>query len=635
MDVPGGAVQLLAQGAEPARVLREVLLAAARASGATGAVVSMRRGTECVEVAAHGTVEDVLRSTAREAIESSRPVHRSDPVRHLNASAVPVVASGQVVGALGVCGPADRLDASELSVATDLTALCFARASGQSGGPEAVEALASIGDAHAREDLAGATLEALSRLGLPAGFVCLDEEGRLRVARYQGVDRDRVTALVSSAEFLAVVGTLRSQAPPAAGCEVASPEGDASVLVCAGLGESADLGILVAVVGHDETASACAVVAPVSRHVSAALDHLAAQERIRDQERQMEGVVRTSPGPALVLDAAGALRVVNSDASELLGLSNEFDVGRPVAERLGDPTLRSLLETGQSGEAEVGLGTPARTYRATVASLRDHDRSLGTALFLEDVSARQEHEQARDDFTAVIGHELRTPLTVAKGFLETVLARGEDMSEEDRTECLGTALAQTERLEVLVNDLLFLTTERPRAGVAADQCDVFVLAEATVRNILARHPDRDVGCLSLGGDTTAALDRRLVSHALRHLVDNAVKYSEGPVQVEVGGDASSVEVAVVDQGPGIFSGELERLFKPFEQHDSTSTRRHGGTGLGLFVTRAIVEAMGGRLDCDSRLGQGSRFTFRLPKRATMRPVETDHLRSSGRGGGTT
>jgi len=110
-----------------------------------------------------------------------------------------------------------------------------------------------------------------------------------------------------------------------------------------------------------------------------------------------------------------------------------------------------------------------------------------------------------------------------------------------------------------------------------------------------------------------SVDRAKVDQVLHHLVENALKYSQGDVRIDVANRGDEVHVAVVDRGPGIYSGDLPRLFDRFWQLDGTSTRSHGGTGLGLYICRRLVEAHGGRIWCESRLGVGSSFTFVLPR----------------------
>jgi signal transduction histidine kinase len=108
----------------------------------------------------------------------------------------------------------------------------------------------------------------------------------------------------------------------------------------------------------------------------------------------------------------------------------------------------------------------------------------------------------------------------------------------------------------------------------------------------------------------AVTDRRLLERVLDPLVDNALRYSDGPVTVEVADRGETFEVAVVDVGPGIFSGDIPGLFERFHPLDGSPVRQ--GAGIGLYTCRRLIELMGGRIWCDSRLGIGSRFAVRLP-----------------------
>ena len=109
-------------------------------------------------------------------------------------------------------------------------------------------------------------------------------------------------------------------------------------------------------------------------------------------------------------------------------------------------------------------------------------------------------------------------------------------------------------------------------------------------------------------------------------MENAVKYSKGEVRIEVANRGDEMHVAVIDRGPGIYSGDVPRLFDRFWQLDGSSTRSHGGTGLGLYICRRLVEAHGGRIWCESRLGVGSSFTFVLPV-THPRPVTSSGRRN--------
>jgi signal transduction histidine kinase len=222
------------------------------------------------------------------------------------------------------------------------------------------------------------------------------------------------------------------------------------------------------------------------------------------------------------------------------------------------------------------------------------------------VTSRTEAERIKADLVAVIGHELRTPITVMKSAVRTLTKRGADMDDETRAFTLDASARNLDRLERLVEDLLFVSSVNDGpAAVRSERVDLAELVDAVAgERVVVRRPR---------GKLYVEADGPKVLHAIRHLVENALKHSDGEIVVELHELPGDVELSVVDTGEGIFSGDVPDLFRRFHQVDGSSTRATGGTGLGLYVSRRIVEAHGGRIWCQSRLGHGSRFAFTLPR----------------------
>jgi signal transduction histidine kinase len=341
---------------------------------------------------------------------------------------------------------------------------------------------------------------------------------------------------------------------------------------------------------------------------------------VGDTEEKLSSVVYSMANPVLVVDEAGRFVMLNAAAGELFRLSNVFEVGQPVAGKLGNPELEELLTGGDDTSADVAVEPPdaePRVFRATVRNVRSsRGRVLGRLLALDDVTADRESEQLKADFVAVIGHELRTPLTIMKGYIHTLARRGSELDEEKRFRAHEALMTNVSRLERLIEDLLFVSAiERRRVRLDLEPCDLCALADTHAgERVSVRHPRRAV---------EANADRAKVDQVLRHLIDNALKYSEGPTAIEVAERADGmVEMAVSDSGPGIFSGDIPRVFDRFRQIDGTTTRAHGGVGIGLYLCKRLVEVMGGRIWCESRLGVGTRFAFSIPKDG---PVEAAAL----------
>ncbi|MEA3055340.1 MAG: two-component system, OmpR family, phosphate regulon sensor histidine kinase PhoR, partial [Actinomycetota bacterium] len=224
----------------------------------------------------------------------------------------------------------------------------------------------------------------------------------------------------------------------------------------------------------------------------------------------------------------------------------------------------------------------------------------------DDVTAAREVEQIKTDLIAVIGHELRTPITVVRGAIRTLSKRGTGITAEDLTTTLGAMSRNVARLERLIEDLLFVSAiSDGRHALDRTMGDVGAVVDELGSERVQVVRRADVPLLSI--------DLALVRRAIAHLLDNALKHSTEDIVIEIAVRDDEVEVAVVDQGEGIYSGDVAHLFSRFHQVDGTSTRETGGAGLGLYIARRVVEAHGGRIWATSRLGRGSRFCFTLPR----------------------
>lgn len=229
-----------------------------------------------------------------------------------------------------------------------------------------------------------------------------------------------------------------------------------------------------------------------------------------------------------------------------------------------------------------------------------------------NITQARELERLKDDFVAVVSHELRTPLVPIKGWAQTLLNRGDRLNDDQRRTAVQSILAQAQKLESLV--LNILEASRIEAGRAEGDgvADVASVAARIVEDTLASRPDRTVRLrpplvpCNVKGSTV------WVERAVSNLVANAIKYSpdDEPVDVIISTENDDVLVAVTDRGPGIASDAQERIFERFERLEET--RKQTGTGLGLYITRRLARAMGGDVTVSSVPGAGSTFLLRLP-----------------------
>jgi signal transduction histidine kinase len=372
------------------------------------------------------------------------------------------------------------------------------------------------------------------------------------------------------------------------------------------------VGHLVLLLGTPPDEARRALLAAFARAAGAALAPPELRRRLRDGERLLATTVGALPSPVLAADHEGRFLLLNPAATELFAISGNFEVGHPVAGRLGHPGVEDLLTGAREGRLEVVVVDAQGEERLCRATSRlvlaDDGRRIARVVILDDITTQTEVERIKQDFVSVLGHELRTPLTIIKGAVRTLERRGPGIDRDAFERSLDALGRNVVRLERQVEDLLFVSAvEQGRTALRLRPDDLAALVGMLEgERITVRRPSAAV---------VLDYDRSKVGHALYHLVDNALKFSDGEVRVDLVDREDEVEVAVTDSGPGIFSGDVPTLFRRFHQLDGSSTRGHGGTGIGLYLARRIVEAHGGRIWCESRLGHGSRFAFTLPRAA--------------------
>ncbi|TML66732.1 MAG: histidine kinase, partial [Actinobacteria bacterium] len=234
-----------------------------------------------------------------------------------------------------------------------------------------------------------------------------------------------------------------------------------------------------------------------------------------------------------------------------------------------------------------------------------------------DISTDRMVEQVKSDFVAAVSHALRTPLTSIYGFAETLLRQDVLFGEEERRIFLGYIASESERLTGIVDQLL--NVARLDAGdlhVEPVPIDVGSVVSELIETVEeAGAVDGHRLEIDLPTEPLAAeADREKLRQVFSILVENALKYSPdgGKVTVAARRTSDGVEVRVVDEGAGIPVTEQERIFRKFYRAESTVRNGAGGTGLGLFIARELVTAMGGRIWVESAEGEGSSFAFELP-----------------------
>ena len=354
-------------------------------------------------------------------------------------------------------------------------------------------------------------------------------------------------------------------------------------------------------------------------NASAALANAELYQRVAIEKERSDAILGSIADGIVAVDRDGCVVLWNAAAEQITGV--------PPGEAVGltpEQVLKKNLSSG--GEAPTGnrllpilRGDEEVWLSVTEAVMRDPAGEIAGRVFaFRDVSAERLLEQMKSDFVSAVSHELRAPLTSIFGFAETLLRQDVLFGEEERRTFLRYISSESDRLTKIVDQLL--NVARLDSGdlqVTLEPTDVRPLVSEVVsraQSLAAANGHRFVVDLP-SEPLTAAADVDKLRQILDNLVDNAVKYSPdgGTVTIEAHRRSHAVEVRVVDEGIGIPQAEHELIFTKFYRRPDTSGREGGGrVGLGLFIARGLVAAMGGRISVRSVEGKGSSFVLELP-----------------------
>jgi signal transduction histidine kinase len=347
--------------------------------------------------------------------------------------------------------------------------------------------------------------------------------------------------------------------------------------------------------------------------------------------RALHGQTVLDRGPSAVLedgsrllatpvDAGGHKRVVvvgtSTEARDesLADLAQLLLIGGPVALLLGSlaaywvaaAALRPV-EAMRARAAEISAADPDQSL--PVPPTRDEVARLGTTLneMLERLAEALHHERA---FVADASHELRTPLAILRTELELALAEGR--SPEELRAALASAAEETDRLSQLSDDLLTIAqTERGELPLRLARVDLEEMLDGVCRRFSRRAEERGRGIeVSAAAGLGLDADRLRLDQAVGSMVDNALRYGAGTIELRAEGEGGSIEVHVLDRGNGFSEEFLDRAFERFSR--ASATHRDGGSGLGLAIVRTVARAHGGEAHATNRDGRGADVWLTLP-----------------------
>jgi PAS domain S-box-containing protein len=354
-------------------------------------------------------------------------------------------------------------------------------------------------------------------------------------------------------------------------------------------------------------------------------------QSILSEKQRLDAIIEQSADGVMILDSRWRITTFNRAMEQLTGWPREEAIGRPCAEVLAIHTAQGVniclvdcpLQRRPPDPNPMAEGwiTPRDGRDIYVHSHYSVQRGpnaefLGAIANVRDITDQKIEAEMQNTFISVISHELKTPVSIIKGYAET-LAR--DDAEWDRAtlrDGLQVIVEEADRLAKQIGGLLEISRLQAD-GMRLDPTDwaLPALAKQVTERFAAQVDERYTFELRFPDDFPAVhADYERVRTVLENLVSNAVKYSPdgGVIRITGRDNGDHAIIAVSDQGIGIATEEQSKLFRRFYRVDNRLRRETQGAGLGLFLSRAIIEAHGGRIWVESQPGRGTRFVFTLP-----------------------
>jgi PAS domain S-box-containing protein len=351
--------------------------------------------------------------------------------------------------------------------------------------------------------------------------------------------------------------------------------------------------------------------------------------RERAEASRSQAILEGIADGVIVFDTNGMAVVANPAIARILDRSSDAIIGSNISRLMGENIVEAdldmlidLLGGRELNPSSVKIDWGDKTLSVSFAPVRAAPHEvIGTVAVFRDFTHEAEIDRMKSDFVSIVSHELRTPLTSIKGYLDLVLMGASGPTSKQQESFLQIAKSNTDRLHGLVSDLLDISRmESGRMELDVQVVSMLQVVQQVSNSMRKAFQDRG---LTLTVDVPPELpeilgDPSRISQILMNLLSNAYKYTtEGGAILRVRPGRRALQIDVIDTGVGISLEDQEKLFTPFFRADEQAVRQETGSGLGLTITKSLVEMHGGEMRVTSKPGKGSTFTFSLPRPAGL------------------
>ncbi|GER69306.1 sensor histidine kinase ResE [Weizmannia acidilactici] len=370
----------------------------------------------------------------------------------------------------------------------------------------------------------------------------------------------------------------------------------------------------VPILTHDEIGELATAFNTMGRQLKFNMDAL------KQEKEQLRSILSSMADGVLTFNRDGTILIMNPPAE--MFLQHWYHVQGDQAKDAALPDglsalLRKVVETEKEQTDEIEIN--GRFYVMIASPLYNQSHIRGVVTVIRDMTEERKLDKLRDDFIANVSHELRTPVAMLQGYSEAII---DDIaaSEEEKKEFAKIIYDETLRIGRLVNELLDLA--RMEAGHFSFRIEPVPFKSFIERvthkfNGIAKEKGIELLCEASDRDLVIEMDADRIEQVLTNLIDNALRHTapNGYVKVKEEEVEDGVYIHVEDNGSGIPKEDLPFVFERFYKADKARTRGKSGTGLGLAIAKNIVEGHNGRIFVKSKTGEGTTFSFFLPKKA--------------------
>lgn len=353
-----------------------------------------------------------------------------------------------------------------------------------------------------------------------------------------------------------------------------------------------------------------------------------ARLKAEEERSKTQAIITNFVDGLLVFDKENILTLVNPQAEDFFKIKKENLIGKKINKLIKLPILKNLIEilnkpSNKNGEIKGVFREEVRTEKnlilevSTFPILREKEK-LGTSVILHDISREKLIERMKTEFVSLAAHQLRTPLSAIKWTLRMILDKDLGEITKEQEDFLQKTYQSNERMIILINDLLNVTRiEEGRYLFRPTLANIEDIIEPIIKSYRGEMKKKKITFEYRKPKTSPPLikaDKEKVGLAIENLIDNALRYTfpGGKVTVSLKYDKDKTEISIKDSGVGIPKDQRDRIFTKFFRGANVIRLATEGSGLGLFITKNIIEAHGGKVWFESEEGKGSNFHLALP-----------------------